>query len=490
MILPFLLPDTSFTLLVQAEGAWLWHAAHCPQPLFAATPAEARDLGQILLANPRSGVTVVADDAGQSILLDNMPLLSGLDRRQLIVRRVQQHCPDNPFAACIAGQRQAETERLSILHLPTGSATETWLQWLSALPNPPGGTIISTKIAAHLLWRLAGNDLAAWMHGFIVTDHGLRHTVLHDGQPVLTQMLPLADQSAPTIASAIQQATQAAHNYLARHGWREDASEQVVGIVAPAVLDAVKKVLPPAYLMLTPTEVGRWLHCRRDTGDWKQLYAVAAQQFRSALQPLVLPQEAQVLRHGQIAAFGKVAAMFILLSGGLLTGYRGWEYAVARQGLMVAQAEHKSINQAMADSRAAMGDVAKARTRLRQAKLMQTDMASPTPWPLLIALDNSMGQRMRLNELQWEAGNSQVPPRALMKLRLLSPEDDKDSMQQEAVRLYYEFAKDLREKLPGAKLRTLRTPYGLDNNQRFADAAMLQTVATREATAELEVVLP
>ncbi len=77
-----------------------------------------------------------------------------------------------------------------------------------------------------------------------------------------------------------------------------------------------------------------------------------------------------------------------------------------------------------------------------------------------------------------------------MKLRLLSPENDKDTMQQEAVRLYYKFTKDLRDNLPGAKLSTLRTPYGLDNDQRFADAAMLQTAATREATAELEVVLP
>lgn len=490
MILPFILPDTSFTLLVQADGAWLWHAAHCPKPLFAKQASEARELTQILLANPRSGVTVVADDAGQSILLDNMPLLSGLDRRQLIVRRVKQHFPDNQFAACIAGQRQMEVERLSILHLPSGSATETWMQWLAVLPNPPGGTIISTKIAAHLLWRLAGNDLATWMHGFIVTDNGLRHTVLHEGQPVLTLMLPLPDQSAPAVARTMQQALQSAHLHLVPHGWREDASEQVVGIVDASVLSGVRQALPPAYLMLTPAEVGRWLHCRRETSDWRLLYAVTAQQFRSALHPLVLQHELDVLRHGQIAALGKIAAMALLLSGGLLTGYRGWEYATARQGLMVARAEQSSISKEMADSRAAMGDVAKARTRLRQAKLMQTNMASPTPWPLLLALDNSMGQQMRLNELLWEAGNGQANPRALMKLRLLSPENDKDTMQQEAVRLYYKFTKDLRDNLPGAKLSTLRTPYGLDNDQRFADAALLQTAATREATAELEVVLP
>ena len=107
-----------FTLLVEASGAWLHHPRLAAEGLHAATPDQAADLAHLLLAAPQQPIVVVADDVGQEIRLDSMPLLRGMDRRRLIVRRVQQHFPGAPFAACIATQRDATQEKLMILHLP------------------------------------------------------------------------------------------------------------------------------------------------------------------------------------------------------------------------------------------------------------------------------------------------------------------------------------------------------------------------------------
>lgn len=477
-----------FTLLVDASGAWLHHPRLAAEGLHAATPDQAADLAHLLLAAPQQPIVVVADDVGQEIRLDSMPLLRGMDRRRLIVRRVQQHFPGAPFAACIATQRDATQEKLMILHLPEAGNAPRWVRWHTALPNPPGGTLATTRLAATMLWRLAGNDLAEWLHGFFLTPDGWRQVTLHQGQPILTRHIALTTPAPETLAATLQQAVRDAQNYLARFGWREDQSEQIIGVVPPQLLEPTRLQLPPALLLLTPTEVGRWLKLPQPITDWRQLCVTAARHYRATLTPHLLPYESDTLQQHQIAQWGSSIAATLLLGALTLTGYQGIATQTVRAQLASAQADSRSIEQTRQAALHQMGDVARARVRLRQARLLQQDHA-PTPWPLLTAVSKSLPKQVRLNHLQWEvlpAGGVD----AVMQVRVLSPEGTKDAVQQDALQRFSLFARALQQELPIATVQTRQVPYALAANQTFNDAAMLQTVAVGEASGELAVRLP
>ena len=77
-----------------------------------------------------------------------------------------------------------------------------------------------------------------------------------------------------------------------------------------------------------------------------------------------------------------------------------------------------------------------------------------------------------------------------MKVRVLSPEGNKDAVQQDALQRFTLFAKDLQLALPVAKVEALQVPYALAAHQTFNDTQMLQTVAVGEASGELAVKLP
>ncbi len=477
-----------FTLLVEAAGAWLHHPRLAAEGLYAATPEQASDLACLLLAAPQQSIIVIADDAGQEIRLDAMPLLRGMDRRRLIVRRVQQHFPGAPFAACIASQREADQEKLMILHLPVEGNAPRWVRWHAALPNPPGGTLATTRLAATMLWRLAGNELAEWLHGFFLTPDGWRQVTLHQGQPILTRAIALTTPTADNLAATLQQAVRDAQNYLARFGWREDQSEQIIGVVPQPLLEPTRLQLPPALLLLTPVEVGRWLKFPQPVTDWRQLCVAAARHYRATLIPHLLPKESDARQQHQLARWGSSIAATLLIGALTLTGYQGVATQTLRAQLAAAEADAHSIEQTRQAALQQMGDVARARVRLRQARLLQQDHA-PTPWPLLTAVSKTLPEQVRLNQLQWEvmpAGGVNV----VMQVRVLSPEGTKDAVQQDAVQRFSLFAKELQQELPVATVQALQVPYALAANQAFTDAAMLQTVAVGEASGELAVRLP
>lgn len=477
-----------FTLLVEASGAWLHHPRLAAEGLYAATPEQAADLAHLLLAAPQQPIVVVADDAGQEIRLDAMPLLRGMDRRRLIVRRVQQHFPGAPFAACVATQRDAAQEKLMILHLPVEGNAPRWVRWHAALPNPPGGTLASARLAAAMLWRLAGNELAEWLHGFFLTPDGWRQVTLHQGQPILTRQIALTTPTPDMLATTLQQAVRDAQNYLARFGWREDQSEQIIGVVSQEQLEPTRLQLPPALLLLTPTEVGRWLKLPQPVADWRQLCVAAARHYRATLTPHLLPKESDALQQHHIAQWGTSVAAALLIGAMTLTSYEGIATQAVRAQLAAAETDSRSIEQTRQAALHQMGDVARARVRLRQARLLQQDNA-PTPWPLLLALGKSLPEQVRLNHLAWE-----VQPaggvNAVMKVRVLSPDGNKDAVQQDALQRFTLFAKDLQLAIPTAKVEALQVPYALAAHQTFNDAQMLQTVAVGEASGEIAVKLP
>jgi hypothetical protein len=479
-----------FTLQVNRAGAWLWHPRLAPIGLSATRPEDATNLAHLILSAPKKPIVLVADDAAQEITLDTIPLLKGMDRRRLIVRRVQHHYPEQPFAACVASKRIANQERISILHLPHDGETAHWLHWLSAFPNPPGGTVATSKIIATILWRIAGNELAEWTHGFFLTESGLRQITLHEGQPVLSRLIPLAHQDAETLAQSLQESVRTAHLYLARHGWRENQPEQVIGIIPPRLLEATRPLLPPAMLLLNPMEAGRWLHCTTPTPDWLSLCAVVAQKYRRTLYPHFLPEERSALYHTRIAQMGWGAAASLLLFAGCLSAYHLLDMQTAQQQLANANTESASIQQAAVTSRAKMGDIAIARSRLRQARLLQQDMHAPTPWPLLTALSKAMPTPILVNSLRWEPQTDGSGTRTTVNLRILNADGSKDAAQQAALQHYAELTESLQQSLPHAQIKTLQVPYSLGAHQTFTDTAMLQTVPVGEATAAFEVRLP
>ncbi len=488
MRLPFLAAPDVFCLWVGAEGAQLWHRDLAPEPIFADHPDRAAALAHLLLAKPACRVLVIADDPAQEIRLDLMPLLRGRDRRQLIARRVQQHFPAAAFATCLHGQKQATQERIALFHMPEDGANALWKHWLAALPNPAAGLIPSTRIAARLLEQLAGNERPEWLHGFFLTATGLRHVVLHAGRAVLTLQHPLPSPTGEQIGKIIQQAAQGARQYLARHGWREEQSEQIIGIVPPAVLETARQHLPPEALLLTPAEVGHWLRLPQAIPDMTTLFCFIGQQQQSALSPLLLPVERGFLQQQSYARMGWAVAATLLLTAGLMLGWHGWAYQQAQMDLVAAQAENHQIAQRMQQNRENMGDAALARARARQAQRLRQEQDAPTPWGLLTALGNTMPASLRLQELRWEVAAQGT--RATLALRVLSLAGDKDTQQQNALRLYDDFNAQLQQALPTAQLKTLQTPYALAADQTFSDPHMLQTTASGEAQAQLEVLLP
>lgn len=491
-MIPFfsVLSAEPFTLSVSAAGARLWHSRLLPEGLAADHPDRAANLAHILLGHPQRAVCVIADDPAQEILLHHIPLLKGSDRRILLQRRLEEHCPAALFAACIANQPLTEQERLSFLHLPTDTVSSQWLHWLAALPNPPGGTIAVTSILASIINRLTSKDATVWTQGLVLTPEGVRQIVLHHRKPLLTRVIPLTAPSAEQLAASLKEAAQQAHHYLARYGWRDNQSEQLIAITPFALQDALRPNLPSDFLLLTAHDVGQWLRCPTPTPDPWSMYAIAARQAGAALQRFYLPDAKRFIQHQAISRWGWAAAAMLLLLCGISTGLEWQNHQHQRDRLSLAATERDGINAALAQTRAMMGDDMQARTRLRHARLLQQATNQTTPWPLLKALATALPPEIRLNELQWEAKGKDNTTHSALGLSMLPTSSDKDIMQQQAVELYATLADTLQKTLPEAKIQRTQTPFALAANQTFSDPAMLQGATANLIAARLEITLP
>ncbi len=455
-----------------------------PSPLAAVHPDGAKDLAAVLLASPRLGVILIADDDAQEIRPDRLPRLGRFDRAQLMQRRMEQHF-SGALAACIAVKRDAEGETAYFAYLPETSPSYAWLRWLAALPNPRRGTILSGDIIACMARDLAGKDIAAWMHIFIAMPGGARQVTLHDGQPVLTRMIAMDDDGEQP-GEAIQQALRDARNYLARHGWRFDAEEEIVAVAPKAALADAAPGLPADALLLSPQDAAAWLKLPYGCADGVGLLIAAQKHFRRRLHPLWSPEAAAANRENIIARGGWAVAATILLACVLTAGSAAYDLYETRRLTEAQKTEQTEIQAAIDHVEQSMGGDVMARTRMRHAQMLRDAASAPAPWVLLSKLGDILPPAIRLRELTWQAqpGHGALTG---MTMRLALEATEKDPAQKEALQLYRDFADAARKAMPAAEIKETQAPYALDSAHPFSDPAMLSAQAAAPSTATLEI---
>jgi hypothetical protein len=481
----------AFTLLVDATGATLWHRRWLPEGAPAGSPTHATALAHVLLKHARVAVRVVADDAAQDIVLDWLPPLRGRDRRILLARRVAQHCAGALFAACIGARREATQERITLWQLPAGGATAQWLHWLAALPNPAAGTVALPAVLAHGLAKLATQEPTHWLQGFWHTPAGLRHIVLQQNALILTRLLPVPQPTPELLAETMQQAAQTAQQYLARHGWRDGQSEQVIGIMPPALLAPLRGILPASVLLVPPAAMGAWLRCAWPTPEPHSLMAALGQHM--PVPTFFLPAAAHQRRHRAWARWGWAATGALGLVSLYMFAQQGLLLQHARQQFRSATAAGAALQQTLTATRAGLSPQAASRSHWRHVRTVQAAKVAASPWPLLQALGTTLPPTLRLQELRWQAKDGADAPAAtaMAVFNLLDLTGDKDSQQQIGLQRYQAYLKTLQAALPAATLRTVQAPFALGESQTFTDPAMLATTPPLAApTARLELALP
>ncbi len=474
-----------YVLYVADHGAMLWHARLARQGMRAAHPDQAQGLADLLWKQPRAGVVVLADAAGQEVRLDSLPKLGWFDRRALLQRRMQQAFPPPAQVVCLACRKQEDGWAASFGHLPDQGGSQKWLRWLETLPNPKRGTILTSDTAAALIVRSRRHAVPEWEHMFVLTLAGLRQVTLRRGMPVLTRLLPCAATDAADLGTAIMQAQAESQNYLARQGWRPDAPMRVI-VIAPEA-DALCAVLPREVTVAAPEQVAAALglpECR----DGTQVLAAACAARRRRL-GVFQPAPAQAAqRTGQMRRWGWAAAALVVLGH---LGVAGQDFAAmltARRAAQASVAESRQWQDGIAALRHRLEGNMTQPMRQKQADMLRAAVLppAPMPWDMMQVLSQNLPEQIRLGAFDWraEAGGGTVTQ---MTLRLFPTTKAKDAAQTEALGLYQDLVTKMTAALPRAQVKAVQAPYALDAAHPFNDPALLLPEAPLMPTALLEI---
>lgn len=477
---------SGFVLFTGDHGAMLWHPRHAPQGLCAVRPDQAQNLTAMLQAQPRTGVTLLADDAGQELRQDQLPKLGWFDRRALVRRRLQQAFPPPARAACLALRRQDSGWAACYGHLPENGGSQAWTRWLATLPNPQQGAVLSSVVAAALIVRPQRQPVSVWEHVFIETLAGLRQVTLQDGLPVLTRLIAGSDDGG-MLGAAVMQAQAESQNYLARQGWRPDAPTRTIVIAAANVEAALRHVLPRDVTVVTPPTVAAALGLP-EYHDGTRLLAATCEALRHRLPALHYAPALAARQTQKLRRLGWATAALVCLVS----------VSLALQGLLAWQTAHRAMqdNTAMIErTQDALNNVRRTldgnmtlHMRQRQAEMLRAAVLSPVPapWDVVHVLGQKLPAQIRLGTFDWRAGSNGGTTTQLT-LRLFPVATAKDAAQAEALRLYQDVVTQVTAALPHAQVKATQAPYALDPGHPFNDPAMLHLDVTQAPTAILEI---
>jgi hypothetical protein len=297
-------------------------------------------LREMLRADPKATVLLVADVLEQMFREDTVPKVGLLDRRAIVKRRLDLTYPNDLLKAALPYPRKrGEPQSIMFTALPMSAHLERWVAFLNEIRNPILGFFLLPLEVVDLAERLApptqGETRKVW-HALISQEaaSGFRQVFSSGGRMVVTRLTqrPTQALTPDTEAMLIERELRSSISYIKRLGFGDADRLDVVLLADPAVCRAVgERDLPATSLTAyTPYQAGVLLGLgevgREDTpfadvmlGLW-----VAAKRRRSVMLPTPRIREQlkiSTILQWSMAATVALTLLTIVYAGSLLADF-------------------------------------------------------------------------------------------------------------------------------------------------------------------------
>jgi hypothetical protein len=263
-----------FVLIVGDEGAILvlMQGAKVVRRLFAqsAQPVHTAAVLDIIKANPKVPIYLLADVIDQQYIPHTFPPVSQLSVGGLVKRRLERDFqPDDLTAALPLGRDKSGRKewKFLLIALAKTALVSSWIDLLVELPNEMKGVYLSPVEAVHYLAMLnralSNSKQLPWQ--LLISYNkisGFRQVVLHEGNLVFTRVSQAIDDTvAAVIAGNIEQEIMNTVEYLKRLSFDASANLAVTIIISQDVgesIDVARFGFGSAHI-LSPIQVAELL---------------------------------------------------------------------------------------------------------------------------------------------------------------------------------------------------------------------------------------
>jgi hypothetical protein len=241
-----------FVLMIGDEGAILVYmqGSTVVRRLFAVSPQPDHTgaMVELLAANPKVPLSVLADVIDQQYVRHTFPPVSSLSLNGLVKRRIDRDFQAEDIVGTMKLGRE-KTGRKEWLYLLIALAytplLQQWLDLLVEQPNELKGIYLVPVEAQHYIAAL--HDIHTeekplqWQ--LLVSHHkvsGFRQAVLRDGKLVFTRVTQAIDDAVPAvIAGNIEQEIMNTLEYLRRLGFLDNSSMEMMVVASQEVKEAL-----------------------------------------------------------------------------------------------------------------------------------------------------------------------------------------------------------------------------------------------------------
>jgi len=468
--------------------------------LFASGHSEeqARHLVSVIAENPRAPIIIVDDSFAQEYRRTGLPKVGILDRRKLMAQRLRRYFPASSRSTgfpLTAAKTLSGGSALFICVHGDGPVAE-WVKRLEGLPNPQAGTIPAPLAGAEMLKRLLPEARQGWAILLLrQRTGGFRQITTLDGDLIMTRLIPPPPpDSLPghgKTAESLRNEIAATLGYLPRLGLSMDDRVKLVTI-APEEIREVSGSFPvtvEAAFFMTPHEAARRLRLPFSPGPSDpacDLLFAAWIAGKGSQRAFLLPENRRrELRTELIRRAGHVAAsaMWIAAAAWLL-----WHiYGIIRLAgdYETAAWQAADSRQKLAMERNSLAQETEHLGRLRQAVARKRLFSEPfaSPWPVLDAVGQSLGNAARLSRLEWSADgewqNGSGTTRIGLRITDSSlPYSTTEAGKRVVIVNIEKLAQNMRDSLPGHRVTVTRFPFLIKADDTLTNAAEKQGADT------------
>ena len=322
-----------FILNIGDEGATLVQvrAGQVVDAIFAEAAAEEGwdALREMLRADARAPIILVADVLEQMFREDTVPKVGFFDRAKIVKRRLDLTFPNDLLKAALRHpQQRGASQSVLFTALPMSAHLDRWVAFLDEFPNPLRGFYMlpleAVGVAARLAPSAEGEHRRVW-RALISQEaaSGFRQVFDARGKLMVTRLTQRAAQPLTPEAEAmlIERELRSSISYVKRLGFSDTDRLDVVVLASPAVCRAVgERDLPAATLTTyTPYQAGVMLGVgevgREDTPFADVLLGLWIAKKRRPTLALPSPRIARQMRMTSIIRWSAAAAAFLTIFG-------------------------------------------------------------------------------------------------------------------------------------------------------------------------------
>lgn len=408
-------PSHSFIILVGDESVLLLPPQHLPDadPLFAQSHdmEDAAALLEVISMAPHLPVLILSDCSDQLYTYENLPVLSAIDRKKLLSRRLHEIYPDAAYTTAL----EQENNKALMVGVKETKALALWQERIDKLPNPCGIISLLPLESADMLAALWPEAREGWaiMLSFHKTG-GTRQIVTHDGKIVFTRLTaPISENTSVGYMSAtIAIDIKATRDYLLRMGFSNETPFHLIALM-PQNMHSAMQATPldvSTRHFFTPHEAAVKLNLplapEKDETISDLIHALWLSRRSDPKVPLAKDAKLRELRQIKIHKIGMITAIVFSMIAGVLIGQTTLDFLKSQRIVYEVQYDIDQLKSTQTKQQTKLTLATAPLSRLRMAverkRLFKKEM--PQPLMILSAIKDVIGEDARVYNLSWENG--------------------------------------------------------------------------------------